>query len=73
MKKYKRYNKKSEYSYTLGAFPTIELLQSDKEVEAVFIDENYKDKENLAYIPQEEQNEILARNKDSSNDESFNM
>lgn len=50
MKKYKRYNKKSEYSYTLGAFPTIELLQSDKEIEAVFIDENYKDKEKLIDI-----------------------
>lgn len=50
MRKYKRYNKKSEYSYSLGAFPTFELLESDKEVEAVFIDENYKDKEKLIDI-----------------------
>src|SRR5574344_1218337 len=60
MKKYKRYNKKSEYSYTLGAFPTIELLQSDKEIEAVFIDENYKDKEKLIDILNEKKNKTLV-------------
>jgi len=31
MKKHKRYNKKSEYSYTLGIYPTIELLKAKPE------------------------------------------
>ena len=35
--------------------------------------ENYKDKENLAYISQEEQNEILSRNQELSSDDSFIM
>lgn len=47
MSKYKKYSKKEDYSYTLGAFPTIELINSDKNVEIVFIDERYNDKENL--------------------------
>lgn len=50
MRKYKKYNKKEDYSYTLGAFPTYELLESDKKVEMVFIDDKYNDKENLIKI-----------------------
>ena len=47
---------------------------SEKGKRIIFdIFENYKDKENLAYISQEEQNEILSRNQESSNDGSFIM
>lgn len=53
MKKYKKYNKKEDYSYTLGAFPTYELLKSDKKIEIVFIDDKYYDKENLISILKE--------------------
>lgn len=53
MRKYKKYSKKEDYSYTLGAFPTIELINSDKNIEIVFIDERYKDKENLISLLKE--------------------
>ena len=47
---------------------------SEKGKRIIFdIFENYKDKENLAYISQEEQNKILSRNQESSNDGSFIM
>lgn len=47
MAKYKKYSKKEDYSYTLGAFPTIELIDSGKEVDMVYIDDRYKDKDSL--------------------------
>lgn len=47
MRKYKKYSKKEQYTYTLGAFPTWELLESDKKVEMVFIDDKFTDKEKL--------------------------
>ena len=31
MKKYKKYNKKSEFSYALGIYPTIELFKAKPE------------------------------------------
>lgn len=50
MRKYKKYSKKSDYSYTLGAFPTYELLESQTHVEIVFIDEKFNEKEKLIDI-----------------------
>lgn len=47
MRKYKKYSKKEQYTYALGAFPTWELLESDKKVEMVFIDDKFTDKEKL--------------------------
>lgn len=47
MRKYKKYSKKEEYTYALGAFPTWELLESGKKVEMVFIDDKFTDKEKL--------------------------
>lgn len=47
MRKYKKYSKKEEYTYALGAFPTWELLESGKKVEMVFIDDKFIDKEKL--------------------------
>ena len=47
MRKYKKYSKKDEYTYSLGAFPTWELLESDKKVEMVFIDDKFSDKDKL--------------------------
>lgn len=48
MKKYKKYSKKEQYSYTIGAFPTWELVESAPEkVQVIFIDENFTDKEKL--------------------------
>lgn len=48
MQKIKKYSKKEEYSYTLGAFPTWELVNNRSEdIVVVFIDENFSDKEKL--------------------------
>ena len=43
--KYKKYKKEFDFSYTLGAFPTIELLNSSFDVICVFIHSKYENKE----------------------------
>lgn len=50
MRKYKKYSKKEDYTYALGAFPTWELLNSDREVEMVFIDDRYHEKDALINV-----------------------
>lgn len=48
MQKFKKYSKKEDYSYTLGPFPTWELIENNKEnIIAIFIDENFNEKEKL--------------------------
>lgn len=48
MKKFKKYSKKEDYSYTLGPFPTWELIKYNREnIISIFIDEKFSEKEKL--------------------------
>ena len=48
MKKYIKYKKNLEYSYTMGPFPTIELIENRLDlVEEVLISEDFNDKDKL--------------------------
>ena len=48
MEKINKYSKKENYSFTLGAFPTYELINKASDlVEFVYIHENYYEKERL--------------------------
>lgn len=48
MEKINRYTKKEEYSYTLGAFPTLELIDKRPDlVKLVYIHDNFYEKEDL--------------------------
>lgn len=48
MKKYKKYSKKDDFSYTLGAFPTWELIEKrPQDISVIFIDDKFNDKEKL--------------------------
>lgn len=48
MIKISKYNKKEDYSYTLGAFPTFELIDKRPDlVEIVFIHDNFYQKDDL--------------------------
>lgn len=51
MQKYASYKKSADYSYTLGIFPTLELLQERPErVQAVFVAANHKNSQGLQRI-----------------------
>ena len=75
--KYKKYQRKSEYSYTLGAFPTIELLKNKWEkVECVFFhpDMNSDEQKRIVTelceehnIPLEVNKKIVERLRDKDN------
>ena len=46
--KINKYTKKEAYTYTLGAFPTLELIQKRPDlIEIIFIHDNYYEKEKL--------------------------
>ncbi|MFL8952578.1 TrmH family RNA methyltransferase [Helcococcus kunzii] len=48
MSKFKKYAKNEKYSYTLGPFPTWELIDNNSEnIVAIFIDDRFNDKEKL--------------------------
>lgn len=48
MKKFKKYSKKEAHSYTLGAFPTWELIKYNSEnIICILIDDKYNEKEKL--------------------------
>ncbi|MGF0040222.1 TrmH family RNA methyltransferase [Peptoniphilaceae bacterium SGI.131] len=48
MEKINKYNKKYDYSYTLGAFPSLELINKAKNlIELVLISEDYIEKDQL--------------------------
>ena len=51
-KMYKKYKKDSLYSYTLGAFPTFELINGgrSKEIEKILISKKYQNSESLIKI-----------------------
>lgn len=54
-KKYKRYRRKEEFSYTIGPFPTFEMLEAKSvKVIHVFIDDNFNEKKKLMHLLKEE-------------------
>lgn len=54
MSRFKKYNKNDEYSYTLGAFPTWELIKYNPEnVICIFIDDSYNEKDELIKVLKE--------------------
>ncbi len=58
----KPYKKDMDYSYTLGAFPTYELIQSRaKQVRKILVDSSYTDMEKLIRIC-DEKNILLEQN-----------
>lgn len=70
----KPYKKDSDYSYTLGAFPTYELIKAKpKQVRKVLVDSSFTDKEHLIElceenrIPIETNNKLIARLSDKEN------
>ena len=70
----KPYKKDAKYSYTLGAFPTYELLKAKPEVvRKVLMDSGYTDQENLHKlckennIPIETNNKLLRKISDKEN------
>lgn len=70
----KPYKKESEYSYTLGAFPTYELIKSRPEhIRKILIDSSFTDQDNLIHlcrdnkIPFEYNNKLIDRLSDKEN------
>lgn len=70
----KSYKKDAGYSYTLGAFPTFELIRTRPEiVRKVLIDSSFTDQEKLqnlcrqSGIPVEENNKLIAKISDKEN------
>lgn len=56
MEAIKPYKKSADYSYTLGAFPTIELIQSKRaKVREVLVHSTFTDRENLEQLCRENQ------------------
>lgn len=74
MEPIKPYKKSFDYSYTLGAFPTIELIKArPKQVRGVYIHSAFTDRENLEklckenHIPVLESDKTIARVSDKEN------
>ena len=70
----KPYKKDSDYSYTLGAFPTYELIKArPKQVRKVLVDTSFTDKDNLIqlcnelHIPTEFNNKLITKLSDKEN------
>ncbi len=70
----KPYKKDADYSYTLGAFPTYELIKArPMHVQKVLIDHSFTDQENLKKlcieyrIPYEYNNKLIAKLSDKEN------
>ncbi len=64
MEQIKPYKKGADYSYTLGAFPTIELINSRPEyVKAVYIHSTFTDQDNLMKLCREEKIPALTNDK----------
>ncbi len=74
MEPIKQYKKSFDYSYTLGAFPTIELIKArPNQVKGVYIHSTFTDRENLErlckenHIPVLESDKTIARVSDKEN------
>ena len=70
----KPYKKDADYSYTLGAFPTFELIKArPNQVRKVLVDTSFTDQENLKKlceenkIPVEYNNKLIAKLSDKEN------
>ncbi|MDD5934759.1 MAG: TrmH family RNA methyltransferase [Clostridiales bacterium] len=64
MEPIKPYKKNFDYSYTLGAFPTIELIKSRPEqVKGVYIHSTFTDRENLEHLCNENRIPVLQGDK----------
>ncbi|HWT27318.1 MAG TPA: TrmH family RNA methyltransferase [Mobilitalea sp.] len=70
----KPYKKEADYSYTLGAFPTYELINSRPEtVRKILVDSSYTDQENLKKICKEKKltiefnDKLIAKISDKEN------
>ena len=70
----KPYKKNADYSYTLGAFPTYELIKTRPEqVRMVLVDTSYTDKDKLTklclefHIPMVFNNKLIAKLSDKEN------
>jgi TrmH family RNA methyltransferase len=60
----KAYKKSFDYSYTLGAFPTIEMIKSRPEiVKAVYIHTTFTDKDNVTLLCNDKKIPILTNDK----------
>lgn len=58
-----KYKKDLDFSYTMGAFPTIELLNSNFKVRTVLIHSKYENKEDLIKICKEKNVEYILNDK----------
>ena len=64
MEQRKPYKKGMEYSYTLGAFPTIELLQCyPEQVEEVYVHSTFSEREKIETLCKEYQIPVLQNDK----------
>lgn len=64
MEPLKPYKKNFDYSYTLGAFPTIEMMKSRPEiVREVYIHTSYTDKDNLKLLCDDRRIPVLTNDK----------
>jgi TrmH family RNA methyltransferase len=70
----KPYKKEADYSYTLGAFPTYELIKAKpNQVRKVLVDTSFTDQDNLKklcemnHIPLEYNNKLIAKLSDKEN------
>lgn len=64
MEPLKPYKKAFDYSYTLGAFPTFELIKGKKDkVRAVYIHSNFTDAENIRSVCKENNIPVLTDDK----------
>ncbi|MGB4660436.1 MAG: TrmH family RNA methyltransferase [Mobilitalea sp.] len=70
----KQYKKEADYSYTLGAFPTYELIKARPEqVRKVLVDASFTDQDNLKKlceenkIPMEVNNKLISKISDKEN------
>ena len=64
MEPLKPYKKSFEHSYTLGAFPTIELIKSKPEVvKSVYIHSTYTDKETVLELCKKEEIPVVTNDK----------
>lgn len=64
MDQIKPYKKVAEYSYTLGAFPTIEMIKSRPQViQAIYIHSSYTDSETIRQLCKDNNISVLVNDK----------
>lgn len=64
MDQIKPYKKSAEYSYTLGAFPTIEMIKSrPQNIQAIYVHSSYTDSETIRQLCKENTIPVLVNDK----------